>query len=202
MEKIQILEKISPFNLLDQDILMEIRPRIQENVFPRGSFIFKQGDPSLRTLFILTEGVAEIIVRNEKGTETVVGLRKPYDFFGETVILSDKPYPATIRAVTNCRCLLLDRDSFNFIIQHSAEFAGFFSRLLTDRLRGMFEEVVLEQSYNAYGMDAQPFRKRVCDIMSWPAPCWPAKSVIPWMHLSSIIKCLPKGDIPLSAMPW
>ncbi len=168
MERIQILEKIAPFNLLSQNILMEIRPRIQEKHFPKGSFFFKQGDPSLRTLFILVEGFAEIIVRNEKGAESVVGLRKPNDFFGETVILTDKQYPASVRAVTDCSCLLLDRETFDFLIQHSAEFASFFSQLLTDRLRDMFAEVVLEQSYDAYGMDATPFRKRVCDIMNSP----------------------------------
>ncbi len=168
MEKVQILEKIAPFTLLDQSILLEIRPKIQEKHYPRGSFIFKQGDPSLRTLFILTEGVVEIIVRNEKGAETVVGLRKPYDFFGETVILTDKQYPASVRAVTDCVCLLLDRESFDYVLQHSAEFANYFNESVTDRLRNMFEEVVQEQSYDAYGMEAQPFRKRVCDIMTTP----------------------------------
>jgi len=168
MEKVQILEQIAPFNTLDQQVLMEIRPKIRENKYPKGSYIFKQGAPSLRTLFILVDGVVEIIVRNEKGAESVVGLRKPYDFFGETVILSEKEYPASVRAVTDCRCLLLDRESFDYLIQHSTSFAGYFSELLTDRLRGMFEEVVLEQSYDAYGMEAQPFRKRTCDIMSSP----------------------------------
>ncbi|MHB9094403.1 MAG: DUF294 nucleotidyltransferase-like domain-containing protein [Eubacteriales bacterium] len=168
MEKLQILEKIAPFNFLDQTALQEIGPRIQEKVFSKGSFIFKQGDASLRTLFILTEGVVEIIVRNEKEIETVVGLHKPYDFFGETVIMSEERYPASVRSVTNCKCLLLDKESVDYLIQHSSEFSSFFSRILTDRLRDMFQEVILEQSYDAYGMEAQPFRKRVCDIMTSP----------------------------------
>lgn len=168
MEKLKILEQIAPFDFLEKDILMEIRPRIKEKTFPKGSFVFKQGDSSLRTLFILTEGVVEIFIRNDKDVETVVGLRKPFEFFGETVILSEERYPASVRAVTDCNCLLLDKESLDYLIQHSSEFAGFFSRLLTDRLRNMFEEVIREQSYNAYGMDAQPFRKRVCDIMSSP----------------------------------
>ncbi len=168
MEKMQILEKIAPFNLLNQNILLEIRPKIQEKLFPKGSFFFKQGDSSLRTLFILVDGFAEIIVHNEKGVESVVGLRKPNDFFGETVILTDKQYPASVRAVTDCSCLLLDRETFEFLLTNSTEFSSFFSQLLTDRLRDMFAEVVVEQSYDAYGMDATPFRKRVCDIMTSP----------------------------------
>ena len=168
MKKVQILEKISPFNFLNQDILLEIRPRIKEKTYPKGTFIFKQGGESLRTLFILTEGITEVIVQNENDVESVVGLRRPFDIFGETVILSDKNYPASVRAVTDCNCLLLDRETFDYLSQHSQEFANYFSRLLTDRLRSMFEEVVLEQSYDAYGMDSQPFRKRVCDIMTSP----------------------------------
>lgn len=168
MEKIQILTQIAPFNLLDQKTLLEIRSSIQEKEFNKGSFVFKQGDPSLGTLFILTEGVAEIVVHNDRDIETVVGLRKPFEFFGETVILSEARYPASVRAVTNCHCLLLNKKSLDYLIQHSSKFASFFTRILTDRLHNMFEEVVREQSFEAYGMDAQPFRKRVCDIMSSP----------------------------------
>lgn len=178
MEKVYILEKIAPFNRLSQDVLMKIRPQIREKVYPKGTFIFKQGDESLRTLFILTEGIVEIIVQNEKGAESVVGLRRPYDMFGETVILSDKAYPASVRTVTDSKCLLLDRQTFDYLSQHSHEFADYFNRLLTDRIRSMFEEVVLEQSYDAYGLDSQPFRKRVCDIMSSPViTCKAADSV-------------------------
>lgn len=168
VERIQILTQIAPFNLLDQETLMEISANIQEKEFIKGSFIFKQGTPSLGTLFILTEGVAEITISNDRDFETVVGLRKPFDFFGETVILSEERYPASVRAVTNCRCLLLNKKSLNYLIQHSSEFASFFSRIITDRLRNMLEDVVREQAFNAYGVDAQPFRKRVCDIMSSP----------------------------------
>ena len=169
MQRIEILEKIAPFNHLDQEILLAVRPNIKEEIFPKGSFVFEQGDPSLRTLFIIIDGVAEIIIRNEKGVESVVGLRRPYDFFGETVILSEKHYPASVRAVTDCKCFTIDRETFDMLLQQSPQFSGFFSRLLTDRLRDMFNEVIQEQSYDAYGMeDAQPFRKRVADLMTSP----------------------------------
>ncbi len=169
MQKIEILEKITPFNQLDLQILLSIRPNIQEKKYPRESFIFRQGDASLNTLFIITDGVAEIIVHNEKGVESVVGLRRPYDIFGETVILSEKNYPASMRAATDCTCLLLDRDIFDTLMQQSPQFSDFFNRLLTDRLRDMFNEVIMEQSYDAYGMeDAQPFRKRVTAVMTSP----------------------------------
>lgn len=168
MEKLLILEQIAPFNRLDQKILMQVRNMLQEKEYPKGSFFFRQGDPSLKTLFILIDGIAEIAGRNEQGVESVVGLRKPYDFFGETVILSEKRYPASVKAVTDCKCLLLDRETFDYLIHNSTEFSSFFSELLTDRLRGLFKQVVQEQTYSAYGTDAQPFRKRVCDVMTTP----------------------------------
>jgi len=168
MEKIQILEQIAPFHLLDQGTLLKIRPQIQEKRYAKGSFVFKQGDSSLKTLFIITEGLAEIIVSNEKGVESVVGLRRQYDFFGETVLLSEKKYPASVRAVTDCQCLLLSRETVDFLIQYSPDFGSYFNQIITDRLRDMFEEVVREQAYDAYGMDSQPFRRRVCDVMTTP----------------------------------
>lgn len=168
MEKIQILTQIAPFNLLDQETLMEIRPSILEKDFVKGSFVFKQGNMSLGTLFIITEGIIEIVVRNDRNIETVVGVRKPFEFFGETGVLSKERYPASVRAVTDCHCLLLNKKGFNYLLEHSHEFANFFSRSLTKRLRAMVKEVIREQSFNAYGLDAEPFKQRICDIMSSP----------------------------------
>lgn len=168
MNKLEILQKAAPFNLLEPDQLAELAPKLEEVVFPRGTYIFRQGDSSLKKLFLLISGVVEIIVTNEKGADSVVGLRKPYDFFGETVLLTGKSYPASVRVVTDATCLTLSRDEFEQLFQKHPPFSGFFSQMLSDRLREMFREVVQEQSYDAYGMDSQPFRKRICDIMSTP----------------------------------
>jgi len=168
VNKLEILQNIAPFNKLEPQQLEELAPKLGEVVFPRGTYIFRQGDSSLMKLFLLISGVVEIIVTNEKGIESVVGLRKPYDFFGETVLLTGKSYPASVRVVTEAVCLTLGRDEFEELFQKHHSFSGFFSQMLSDRLREMFREVVQEQSYEAYGMDSQPFRKRICDIMSSP----------------------------------
>ncbi len=168
MHKLEILQKIAPFNLLEPDLLAELAPQLEEKVLPKGAYMFRQGDSSLKKLFFLISGIVEIIVTNEKGTESVMGLRKPYDFFGETVLLTGKTYPASARAVTDATCLTLGKDEFEQLFHRYAAFSGFFSQMLSDRLREMFREVVQEQSYEAYGMDSQPFRKRICDIMSTP----------------------------------
>lgn len=168
MEYLQDLQQIAPFNLLDQEVLASLYPTLQYQEYHKHTFIFQQEEPSQNLLFLILEGVAEVIVINEVGKESVVGLRRKYDFFGETTLLTGKSYPASVKAVENMKCLLVSKETFEALLEKSASFAGFFTRILADRMRELFHEVVLEQSYEAYGMESQPFRKRVVDIMSAP----------------------------------
>lgn len=163
-----VLKQISPFNLLDEETLGTVLPLLKYQDYPRGSFVFSQGEPSRRELYLINEGIAEIIVTNESGKDSVVGVRRAGDFFGETVLLTDNTYPASVKAVETLKCLVINGETFEDLMNKSPAFAGYFTKILAERLRELFKEVVLEQSYQAYGLDSQPFRKRVMDIMSSP----------------------------------
>ncbi len=162
------LKRISPFNILEDLLLQAVNPDLQMVVYPKDSVVFKQKEPSKRRLFLIVKGLAEIVITTESGSENIVGIRKENEFFGETVLLTDKPYPASVRAVEELHCLLLSKEDFEILLERSPLFAGYFSRILSERLRLLFKEAVLEQSYEAYGLDSQPFRKRVANIMSSP----------------------------------
>lgn len=178
MEYLQTLQQIAPFNLLDQEVLASLSPTLQYQEYPKDTYIFHQEEPSHNQLFLIIEGVAEIIVTNEVGKESVVGFRRKNDFFGETTVLSGKNYPASVKAVEHLKCLLVTKEIFEALLEKSTPFAGFFTRILADRMRELFQEVVLEQSYEAYGMESQPFRKRVVDIMSTPVITCSTKDTI------------------------
>ncbi|MDA8236027.1 MAG: DUF294 nucleotidyltransferase-like domain-containing protein [Clostridia bacterium] len=168
MPVLSLLKDVAPFSYLDEKTLKELVPHLQEQTFPRNSYVFKQNQPSLRKLFIVLSGVAEVIVTNEKSIDSVVALRRVKEFFGETVFLTDKNYPASVKAVEDLHCVIIPKEVFEDLISKFPAVANFFTKMLGDRLRDMFQEVVIEQSYEAYGMEAQPFRKRVIDIMSSP----------------------------------
>ncbi|KKM10989.1 hypothetical protein SY88_10805 [Clostridiales bacterium PH28_bin88] len=178
LEYAMAIQRIAPFNTLNRETLLHLVNTLQLEVYPKNAYVFKQGEPSRNMLWLIINGLAEVIVTNEKGKETVLGYRRQYDFFGETVVLTGKSYPASVRAVEDLHCLLLPREAFEQLLDNYASFAGFFTKVLSDRFRDLYQEVVLEQSYEAYGMEAYPFRKRASELMTSPVvTCSPGDTV-------------------------
>ena len=161
-----------PFNLLPEAVLKQLELTQKVKIFPKDTFVFKEGQRSLDYLFLVVSGIAEII----KGNSGVVGLRREGEFFGETVILNGTRYPASVKAVEELSCLLVEKKVFEKQLESNTEFASFFSRILTDRLRELYEEMVLEQP--GLGQNSEPFKKRVIDIMSSPVVTCPPDTSI------------------------
>lgn len=135
--------------------------------FPKGSYVFRQNEEAGEFVFLVESGIAEIILTNDKGEETVVGFRRPTQLFGETAF-AGRRYSASLRAVEDLRCLLIRRSLIEEFLDKYPAFGRIFSEMLVSRLRYLLEEVVAEQSYEAYGMEARPFRKKVGELMSAP----------------------------------
>lgn len=166
---IRILQKMPPFKTLDEEVIVQLAPQLELQEFPQGTYVFKQGTPSLKKLFLVVEGLAEVTVGGEQSVATVVGYRRPGEFFGETVVLTDETYPGSVMAKEDLTCLVIPREVFENLMYHNPDIAAFFSRILLDRMRGLYQEIVAEQSYEAYGrVESSLFRRRVKELMSSP----------------------------------
>lgn len=168
-EILTILKRTDPFEILEADILKQLSKKTGVKAYPPNSYVFRQGDQSLDKLFIIASGLVEITVTNDRGLESVVGLRRAYDFLGETVILSQQRYPGSARAKEGLICLVITRKQFEKLIYEHPEFSSFFNALLAERMRLLYEEIVVQKSYEAYSSAETPlFGKRVSEIMSYP----------------------------------
>ncbi len=168
-EILNVLLRTDPFEMLEQGILEELCSRIETREYKPGSYVFKQGNQSLDCLFIIAAGLVEITVSNDRGVETVVALRRAYDFFSETVVLSQQRYPGSARAKEHLNCLLVKRKDLEQLIYNYPDFSGFFNALLAERMRLLYEEVLAEQPFDAYSSEESPlFMKRVSQVMSYP----------------------------------
>jgi len=161
------LQTVHPFSLLPLKALEQLVPLIIQKVFPADSFAFRQDEESKQVLFIIITGLAEIRVRNEQGHETVPGYRREGDFFGETVVLSDKTYPASVKAINDLDCLLVSREDFEKLLEHNALFASFFGQLVVDRFRSLFREVAMEPG-PLVTYESHAALKRASELMSTP----------------------------------
>lgn len=167
-EATSILKKVTPFHLLDYKVQQTVIDKAEVREFPKGNYVFRQGDPSLQTLFVVASGIAEVTVLNEHDVEVVVGKRQQYDFFGETVFLSEEPYPASVRAAEELVCIVIPNDVFETLLSPNPEFTSTFSRILADRMRTVYHALISDNEPGELSFD-QPMRKRVADLMSSPS---------------------------------
>lgn len=178
-EIVQILLKTDPFEILEPEVLEELATKVAIRHYRVNTYVFRQGDVSQDVLFIIAAGLVEITSSNDRGVETVVAVRRPHDFFSETVVLSQQRYPASARVKEALTCCLIKRRDLERLIYNYPEFSGFFNTLLAERMRLLYSEIVSEQSYEAYGISDSPmFRKRVSEVMSSPVVTCQASDMV------------------------
>jgi CBS domain-containing protein len=163
------LSRVDPFSRIDTRALKEISRQVEIAHFPANRFVFRQGDPSLECLLIIVAGMVELLVTSDNGTESVVGYRKAGDFFSETVVLSGQNYTGSARSTEPLDCIRVDRALLEDLIHTHPEFSKFFSTLLAERMRLLYESIRTEKSEVFTRTCELPlFAKKVGEIMSRP----------------------------------
>lgn len=114
-----------------------------ERHYPQGAMIFSEGDPS-DSVFILVEGLAELVSISTKGAETILYILKPGQIFGE-LLFSEEIRAFNAVASTDVLVTLIPRKRFQEILTAFPTVAQNFIRLLSKRL------VMVEQEFAGFG---------------------------------------------------
>ncbi|MBS4006833.1 MAG: CBS domain-containing protein [Clostridium sp.] len=162
-----ILNKVNPFQHLTQSTLESIIAKSEIRQFPKGIYVFRQGDPSLQALFVLVSGSVEITVLDKQDKEVLVSKRQELEFFGEMVFFSEDCYPASVRATTDLLCIVIPNALFETELTRTLEFANAFSRIMTERMRTVYQSLISAAEQSQAALDL-PMRKRVASLMSAP----------------------------------
>lgn len=118
------LGRIQLFSALDRDDLEAIAELAQEELLPRGTFIFEQGDPG-RACYILQSGELRVLRVDADGVEREVGRLVPGDFFGETSLLLGEPHDASVEVADDAVVLRIDRSDFDrLMVDHPSILAN------------------------------------------------------------------------------
>jgi len=166
-EIVEVLKQIKPFKTLGNDVLDELSAIVSVKMFKTNTYIFKQGEPSLDALFIVVSGLLEITVTSDRGVESVVGMRKPEDFFSEAVVLSGRPYPVSARVRKDLVCIRIHRGDLETLIYNNPSFLSYFNEFIAERMRLLYEHIQPEQGIDtAACMEMPLFRKKVSEIMT------------------------------------
>ncbi len=135
-----------------------------------GELIVRQGDPADK-FYIIAKGEVEILQAAGGGQPTVVNRLKTGQFFGEVGLLTSAPRNASVRAVTHCELLALDRDTFRAVMSSSVPTAHDYAQVLTQRSGARIPAVVFPSGGGAFlpGGGSSPAGGSVPPAKSSPA---------------------------------
>ena len=108
------LSEMPLFNDVDASTLAELATLFASEQVPEERDIICEGDPGDR-FYILVRGKAEVLKASKRAAVLQDG-----DYFGEIALLSNRPRNATVRSLTACVCLTLQRDRFRAMLDRSA----------------------------------------------------------------------------------
>ena len=89
--------------------------------------IVRRGDPP-DAMYFIASGEAEVDLKPDP-----LRLREG-DFFGELALLRDTRRTATVRTVTQCRLLVLDRDDFKELLEMDGDLRQAITEVAEERL--------------------------------------------------------------------
>jgi CRP-like cAMP-binding protein len=69
-------------------------------------------------MYVINEGDVEFFVEEEGKKEIPIGKLGPADYFGDMAILSDTPYQASARAITDVKLMTIHRRDFKSLYAH------------------------------------------------------------------------------------
>lgn len=113
---VEILKNIPILSNIDEEDLENIAKNVELVKFPKGEYIFHEGDTG-EQFYIIKSGKIEILRKNTEGIEARIASLYPDNFFGEMALLNVKPRNASAKCLEDCELLVFDKkDFYEFLI--------------------------------------------------------------------------------------
>ena len=116
MEIVDLLKQTPLFSEMDKADLEELVPSTRVETFQPGRVILREGRVGA-AFFLIVSGSVEVIRALGKPEEKVVAELGAGDFFGEIAIMKHSPRVASVRALTETQCLMIQRLHIDSYIQ-------------------------------------------------------------------------------------
>jgi CRP/FNR family cyclic AMP-dependent transcriptional regulator len=142
---VQALAQLPFLAKLDEDILQEIAPHIQELTLSPGQVVISEGDPCQAVYFVV-QGVVRIRRLSLEGREQVLAYRGPNGSFNLVPVLNGGSAPSTVDALTDVKLYAIPCERFHQIMHDHHEVAlAVLKRMASEvrRLGDMVEDLAL-----------------------------------------------------------
>jgi ATP-binding cassette subfamily B protein len=133
------LAAIPLFSHLGPDLLARLATRFTTMDVPTGRTLFEE-DERGDMLYVIVRGRVGVARRGPDGAELHVSVLEDGDFFGEIALLEEVRRTATVRALTPCLLLVLDRGEFQDLLAQAPELRQVFEGAAQARLAALCDE--------------------------------------------------------------
>src|SRR5580692_11593232 len=127
MNKVEVLSRSPLFEMLSTPELEFVADLSRPRRFAVGEIVFEEGELG-DSLFVIVEGEAEVLRKNDEGQLKVLTTLKAPSFFGEMSLIDKEYRSASVRAKSEALFRNQYRDGFTFLVINIA-------RVLSGRLR-------------------------------------------------------------------
>jgi len=103
-----LLKEVPLFDLLDSHEREELAAQLDVVRFPAGEIIYNYGDPG-DAIYVVSEGEAELFLKNDTGERIVLEIAQRGDFFGELSMLDQGTRSASVVVTQDLSALRLER---------------------------------------------------------------------------------------------
>ncbi len=116
-------------SVLDDAELRQLTETAQVRSVAAGEVVFTQGDAG-DAFYVVYSGRIRIVLTNETGKDTNLGIRSRGDHFGETALITDKPRNATARAVEDSTLVVFGKADFEGLLFAKPELRDYFDKFM------------------------------------------------------------------------
>lgn len=113
-QRIETLKQIPLLSTVSASDQRKLAHLLVEREFCGGEELMVQG-ASGTEFFIIAKGRCQVMVRNDSGAEVEIAQLSQGDYCGEQALLKKATRGATVRALCDTKCLVLDQESFQQI---------------------------------------------------------------------------------------
>ena len=148
MIEAQSFDKVSLLRLafkgLEQNELQEMALLTEIRTYPPGYVLCHEGLHE-EVFYIIADGQVEITKKLIEGQdEQLLRLGGRGDMVGEMALIQNAPRAATVRALTECTVLEMEKKDFETILSHSPRMAMDIIRTALDRIRGNDQKMIAD----------------------------------------------------------
>ena len=115
--------------------------------YSANDIIFTQGDPA-NAVFFVQKGKAKVTVLSKNGKEAVLAILGPNDFFGEGSLNRHPRRMGTVKAMTECSVMRIEKAAMIKALHDEPKFSEMFIAHLLHR-NSRIEEDLIDQLFNS-----------------------------------------------------